>query len=527
MSPHLKPTPHPRSLRGAWHAQVAATAKHAPWLVRELLRRKQELLPKFTAHYQQLRALPRRTRQLLQRQFAPSLAGAALLLALGQGQAIAATINVVGGCSLIDAITAANTNTATGGCTAGSGADTINLPTNSTHTLTSVNNSTYGPTGLPVISTNITIDGNGSTITRSSVSAFRIFAIGSGGNLTLQETTVSGGVTDGSGGGAYDGFGGGVYNRGTLTLTDSTITGNRANRGGGGVSNYHSTATLSHSTITGTSAIYGGGGGVDNDFYSTVTLSHSTITGNSAYGGGGGVSNFLDSTVTLSDSTITGNSATYGDGGGVHNHYGTVALSHSTITGNRASDGGGVFNYAYGTVTLSHSTITGNRANRGSGVFNGFYLAYSTVVLSRTLIAGNTAAGSGAEVYSYDTITADNFNLFGHNGQTDAQAFYSFTPGATDLTATSDGSDPTTLTDILDTTLADNGGPTLTHALVSGSPAIDASPVDADCPTTDQRGVARPQGVACDIGAFELGSDGDGDGIVDSLDNCPNDPNAD
>ena len=447
MSPHLKPTPHPRSLRGAWHAQVAATAKHAPWLVRELLRRKQELLPKFTAHYQQLRALPRRTRQLLQRQFAPSLAGAALLLALGQGQAIAATINVVGGCSLIDAITAANTNTATGGCTAGSGADTINLPTNSTHTLTSVNNSTYGPTGLPVISTNITIDGNGSTITRSSVSAFRIFAIGSGGNLTLQETTVSGGVTDGSGGGAYDGFGGGVYNRGTLTLTDSTITGNRANRGGGGVSNYHSTATLSHSTITGNSAIYGGGGGVDNDFYSTVTL--------------------------------------------------------------------------------SHSTITGNRANRGSGVFNGFYLAYSTVVLSRTLIAGNTAAGSGAEVYSYDTITADNFNLFGHNGQTDAQAFYSFTPGATDLTATSDGSDPTTLTDILDTTLADNGGPTLTHALVSGSPAIDASPVDADCPTTDQRGVARPQGVACDIGAFELGSDGDGDGIVDSLDNCPNDPNAD
>jgi hypothetical protein len=515
---------------------------------------------------------------MLQRRLAPSLAGAALLLALGHGQALAATISVGGGCSLIDAITAANTDTATGGCSAGSGADMISLPASSTHTLTSVNNSTYGDTGLPVVTSTITIEGNDSTITRdSSAPAFRIFAIASTGDLTLQETTVSGGLTaggggfaSGSGGGVYNrgaltltdstisgntasyggggvlnflstatlsnstisgnsagGSGGGVYNRGALTLTDSTISGNSAGNRGGGVYNYNSsTATLSNSTISGNTAFAGGGvsngsstvtvsdstlsgntasfgGGVCN-IYGTVTLSNSTISGNSAGSRGGGVYNFNSSTATLSNSTISGNSA--GGGGGVFNTYGTVTLSNSTISGNSAGGGGGVFNDRYGTVTLSNSTISGNSASYGGGVFNGI----STATLSRTLIAGNTAAVSGAEVQHISgTITADNFNLFGHDGLTNAQAFSNFTPGATDLTATSDGSNPTALTDILDTTLAANGGPTLTHALVTGSLAIDASPDDADCQATDQRGVTRPQGPACDIGAFEAGTPGD------------------
>jgi Ca2+-binding RTX toxin-like protein len=128
------------------------------------------------------------------------------------------------------------------------------------------------------------------------------------------------------------------------------------------------------------------------------------------------------------------------------------------------------------------------------------------------VVSGNTAA-SGSEIYNHSTrlVTAANFNVFGQNGLTNAQAFVNFTPGATDITATSDGNRPTALTGILNTTLANNGGLTRTHALVSGSPAIDAVTNVDTCPppATDQRGFPRPKdgngdgGVACDTGAFE------------------------
>ena len=103
-----------------------------------------------------------------------------------------------------------------------------------------------------------------------------------------------------------------------------------------------------------------------------------------------------------------------------------------------------------------------------------------------------------------ECIAANNFNLFGHSGLSNAQAFYGFTPGASDITATSNGT-MTPLANIL-APLADNGGPTQTHALVTGSPAIDASPDDLSCEPFDQRGVTRPQpaGGNCDIGSFEI-----------------------
>jgi hypothetical protein len=107
--------------------------------------------PRVAAWERRLRALPRRIRRALQRHFALTLAELALLLALWQGPGWAATINVDGTtCTLADAITAANTDTATGGCPAGSGADTLVLPAFSTLTLTAVDNSTYGDNGLPV-----------------------------------------------------------------------------------------------------------------------------------------------------------------------------------------------------------------------------------------------------------------------------------------------------------------------------------------------------------------------------------------
>jgi hypothetical protein len=121
-----------------------------------------------TAWERQLRALPRQVRRALQRHFVRSLAELALLLALWQGPAWAVTIPVDGTtCTLVDAITAANTDTATGGCPAGSGADTLVLSPGSTLTLMDPINTPYGPTGLPVVSSVITIAGQGSTLGRA------------------------------------------------------------------------------------------------------------------------------------------------------------------------------------------------------------------------------------------------------------------------------------------------------------------------------------------------------------------------
>jgi len=213
---------------------------------------------------------------------------------------------------------------------------------------------------------------------------------------------------------------------------------------------------------------------------------------------GGGVLN-LGGTMTLTNSTVSGNSIIGGYfgfggyGGGIWN-FGPLTLTNSTVSGNSTdfggsySRGGGVYNRSSSTLTIQNSTISGNSAREGGGMRND-----GPLTLARTLVSGNTAASS-PEISNHSSIVADNHNLFGHDGTAGVDGF---TPGPTDVVP----SGP--LSTILDTTLAPNGGPTPTHALVPGSPAIDASPDDADCPTTDQRGVTRPQGAACDIGAVE------------------------
>src|SRR5215210_2607493 len=139
-----------QALLSAWQDELKATGD-AP-LKQQCLQQEPDLLPRFAAQYQQLRALRRRVRRGLQRQWKRSLAGVALLIALGQAPAMAATINVGGTCTLVRAINAANNDTrANGRCAKGSGADRIVLPRNSTQRLTTVNNTVYDPNGLPVI----------------------------------------------------------------------------------------------------------------------------------------------------------------------------------------------------------------------------------------------------------------------------------------------------------------------------------------------------------------------------------------
>ena len=315
----------------------------------------------FAGYYQGFARLPRKARRALQRRWRRSLGKAgAPLLALGQAPALAATINVGGGCTLVDAITAANNDAPAGGCTAGSGPDTLVLPAGSTHTLTAVNNSTYGPNGLPAVTSAITIDGNGSTITRDpGTPQFRILEVARSGNLTLEETTISGGVT-------YLG-GGGVNNyEGTLTLSNSTVSGNSAGSGGGGVRNL-GVLTLSNSTVSGNT---GYGGGVSS--IGTVTLTNSTVSGNSAGGPGGGLD--VAGTLTLTNSTVSSNS-TAGAGGGVFNRIGsTLALIQTVVSGNTASaQGPEVYNYpgtyAAGTVIANNLNLFGHDGVAGVAGF--------------------------------------------------------------------------------------------------------------------------------------------------------------
>ncbi len=292
---------------------------------------------------------------------------------------------------------------------------------------------------LPQINSAITIEGGGHFI--SGNNARRVLYIANTGNLTLNATTVKNGTAS---------AGGGIFNSGALTLTNSTVSSNSAagNMGGG---------------------IYTNNG--------TVTLNSSTVNNNTAsIGAGIAVSS---STGTLNNVTISGNMAT------------------STAGGIFASD-------AASAIMLNNTTVSQNTANTNWGGGGIFVTNNAAVTISSSLVSGNAAGGIGNEVYSSDgIINAASYNVFGPSGETSAQAFFSFTPGASDVNATNDGGTPTAPNAILNTTLADNGGPTQTHALVAGSPAID---LDAACSaglTTDQRGYSRPINFKCDAGAVE------------------------
>jgi hypothetical protein len=311
------------------------------------------------------------------------------------------------------------------------------------------------------------------------------------GNLTLTNSTVS----DNS---ASQG-GGGIYNSGSLTLTNSTVSDNSSEYGGG---IYNSgSLTLTNSTVSDNSSEYGGG---IFTYQRSLTLTNSTVSGNSASQSGGGIQNDNGS-LTLTNSTVSGNSSIYG--GGMGNDYGSLTLTNSTVSGNSASqNGGGIRNLA-GAVTLVFCTLYGNQARTGGGLstqddatYDPSHPLHGVSTMSNSLIAGNQAH-VGPDVAG--VLTTEGYNLFQN------------TTGTTFLDPSQKHS--TDLTDIplsdikINPNLQLNGSKTTeTHALEPGSPAINAIPLAACLIivsrvliTTDQRGVKRPQGPACDIGAYE------------------------
>jgi hypothetical protein len=219
------------------------------------------------------------------------------------------------------------------------------------------------------------------------------------------------------------------------------------------------------------------GGGIFSNG-ATLTVTNSEIIDNKATSGGGIYENA--GRLTLTNVTVSGNSATVSEGGGLVLDFNPDTLTNVTISGNSANTSGGGIHQIAGSVTLNNVTIANNSAVLGAGGLNAG--GASAVTMTNTLIGGNTAPSkpdcSGA-------LTTSSYNLIQNN-----------TGGCTGTTGTDHiGVDPK-----IDP-LADNGGGLQTHALRSDSPAINAG---VGCPSTDERGVARPQGVACDIGAFEF-----------------------
>jgi hypothetical protein len=385
---------------------------------------------------------------------------------------------------------------------------------------------------LPELSAAVTIDGPGRsalTVARSRASgtpAFRIFTVPAGAEVTISGLTISGGQGSDVGGGisssgtltvtdstitgnsaGYNG-GGGISSSGTVTVTDSTISGNSTVSGGGGISS-SGTVTVTDSTISGNSS--GFGGGIGNDVDGTVTVTDSTISGNSAYDGGGGI--FNNGTVTVTGSALSGNSAdnpsSLGGGGICNNGDGALTVSDSTFSRNSAVYGGGIWNNVDGTLTVSDSTFSGNSASgfgeaTGGGIDNG-----GTLTVADSTLSGNSAVFGGgidndsstARLTVTASILANNSggNLVAGGGTVVSKGHNLFSDKPRVALSPTDLTD----TDPLLGPLADNGGPTPTMALLPGSPAINAGAAVPGI-TADQRGVPRPQGAAPDIGAFEL-----------------------
>jgi hypothetical protein len=276
------------------------------------------------------------------------------------------------------------------------GAITIDLASGTTFDLASADNT---GNGLPVIggtkAVALTVIGNGDTIERINVisrksgnitNPFRLFDVAPGASLTLDHVTLQGGWVYGYGGAILNqgtlnvingctlsgndadqsgDLGGGIYNAGgTVTVSNSTLSGNRSNFGGG-IYNAGGTVTVSDITLSDNLASFGGG--IFNSGGS-VTVSNSALSGNTS-GFGGGIYNDSSGMVTVDNSTLTNNDAHFsnydgfgGDGGALYNRAGTVTVSSSTLSGNLGDLGGsGIYNDSNGATTVENeSHITGN-----------------------------------------------------------------------------------------------------------------------------------------------------------------------
>jgi hypothetical protein len=248
--------------------------------------------------------------------------------------------------SLLAAITAANA----------APKETLKLAGNCTYNLTAAaQNGTRGPNGLPIITGNITLQGQNTVIRRNAVAPFRIVEVAAGAVLNVRGITISGGD-------AGSATGGGILNaRGSVLLFHSLVAGNTADNGGG-VSNDSGALRLVSSTVRNNIATGGGGGGIYNDGFLSIRFSR--LNSNRANTSGGGLYNELGGRAFLFRSDVIGNIAA-ATGGGIHNGAGGLVRGTLVRTSfNGAASGGGVSNAANpGSVTFTTSAITQDNPN--------------------------------------------------------------------------------------------------------------------------------------------------------------------
>lgn len=343
-------------------------------------------------------------------------------------------------------------------------------------------------------------DGATATITDSSLTNNRAgtgsaLAVWSGGTFSLARDTITGNTGNGpwgqcASGGRHSCFPAVDVQNTTVTILDSTIADNE----GHGISNVSGGLSLVRTTIAGNF-----GSGIVTAYdpaaarqpHTTVAdsqIAHNDVTTNLAMnseaGWGGGIQSTGGGLVQVTGSTLEGNLARYG--GAIATRSGpatTVNVANSTFTGNSAqNEGGGIYNSAAGVMNITNATFSGNQAGTGGGVFN-----LGTLTLRNTILATSTNGNCSG------TIVDGGGNLRWPASDSSCVGAYG---------------DPMLLP------LADNGGPTQTMALGPGSGAIDAAndgiclapigPPDYGAGGVDQRGITRPQGAHCDIGAYEL-----------------------
>src|SRR5581483_4769398 len=318
-----------------------------------------------------------------------------------------------------------------------------------------------------LVNKSVTITGPGAsvlTVKRISgaVNNFRVFEITSGKTVAISGLTIANGHAAGS---FPASEGGGIFNdHGTLTLSTCVLSGNTADDGGGGL--FHNAAAAGSAS---------------------VTIQNCTVASNTASVGGGALYNYGDTgtaTATISNSTFNGNGTTAagGAGGALDNFSATAGtatllVTNSTISGNTSNgDAGGLVNNAStGTAaaTLTSVTITGNHADNddnASGDGGGINVLSGTVTLKNTIVAGNykgSATTTANDIFG-SVDPASSYNLIG-----DAVTSGGLINGANFNIVGNSGAGTITTSTILNTTLANNGGPTQTHALVANSPALE------------------------------------------------------
>ena len=469
---------------------------------------------------------------------------AAVLFALFFASSVhAADIAVDADCSLADAIIAANRDRAEGDCPAGRGTD-----------ITALSQDITLRAELPIITSKITIEGNGYTI--SGNNRYRIF-YNDGGALTINNLTMTKGYVEGE----------------LITNADESLKNASANPIGGAIVNWEGTLTISGSSFSGNSAEVGGaivnwgelsiisstfrnnlaehGGAVFNE--EELSISDSSFSGNSAYtGGGGAILNGKDGELSISDSNFSGNSARYG--GAIFN-WGELSIISSTFSHNLAdrSGGGAIRNWKDGELSITNSSFSGNSAAFwGGAIDNGGELSIISSTFrnnsaeyggaidngkhSELSIISSTFRNNSAELYGgairnwKDGELSIVNSAFSGNSAERGGAVYNHEDGELSIVNSiiagrgedacySDGKLKRNIRNFIQDgscSPAFRGDPMLGELvepadgspayfpLLAGSPAIDAADVDDHCPATDQIGTVRPQGAGCDIGAIEF-----------------------